>query len=92
MIVYFDVLVMLGWKKDPGKQNVLEVTMTGDNGHDERTILEGRDKEDTCDIRQLLKKRYESPSGSIGVGKENSHKQILFENAIMKPNADCPNF
>lgn len=71
MIVYFDVLVILGWKKNPGKQNVLEVNMTGDNGRGERTILEGGDKEDTHDIRQEVKKRYESPSGNIGVGKEN---------------------
>lgn len=50
---------------------MLEVNMTGDNEHGERTILEGGNKEDTHDIRQEVKKRYESPSGNIGVGKEN---------------------
>lgn len=76
-IVYFDVLVILGWKKHPGKKNVLEVNMTGDNGHGERTILEGGDKEDTHDIRQGVKNRYESPRGNRGVVKENMDKFCL---------------
>lgn len=44
MIVHFDVLVMLGWKKHLGKQSVLDVNLAGDNGSGERSILEGGDK------------------------------------------------
>lgn len=43
MIVYFDVLIILGWKKLLGKQCVRS-NLTRDNGSGERSIVEGGDK------------------------------------------------